>query len=201
MTRTPPARNSPTVSSASPRGRVKDILPGLPVPRLLPRRILRFPEHPETGRLGQWAGDPAAHNLRHGRGMAPWTISMAARAFSRAPWVSPGLATNGSPHDVAWAIARQSVPLGFNWIHSPVLDVNTNPLNPEVGTRSYGEDSETVATLRSRGHARHEGGRVDHHRQALPRTGRVRVRRPPGPPGDQLCQGGRWRDTWRRSRR
>ncbi len=46
--------------------------------------------------------------------------------------------------DVAWATARQVVPLGFNWIHSPVLDVNTNPYNPEIGTRSYSEDFEEV---------------------------------------------------------
>ncbi len=58
-----------------------------------------------------------------------------------------GLAKTGDvslAHDAAWAAARQLTPLGFSWIHSPVLDVNTNPDNPEIGARSFGEDPETV---------------------------------------------------------
>ncbi len=47
-------------------------------------------------------------------------------------------------YDVAWAVSRQMHPLGFNWIHSPVLDVNTNPRNPEDGTRSYAETPDEV---------------------------------------------------------
>ena len=34
-------------------------------------------------------------------------------------------------------IAKQASAVGANMIHSPVLDVNTNPLNPEIGTRSF----------------------------------------------------------------
>jgi beta-N-acetylhexosaminidase len=34
-------------------------------------------------------------------------------------------------------IARQAKAVGANMIHSPVLDVNTNPLNPEIGVRSF----------------------------------------------------------------
>jgi beta-N-acetylhexosaminidase len=34
-------------------------------------------------------------------------------------------------------IARQARAVGANMIHSPVLDVNTNPLNPEIGARSF----------------------------------------------------------------
>jgi beta-N-acetylhexosaminidase len=45
----------------------------------------------------------------------------------------------------AWAVGRQLVPLGFSWIHSPVLDVNTNPMNPEIGVRSYSPDPEEAA--------------------------------------------------------
>jgi beta-N-acetylhexosaminidase len=40
-------------------------------------------------------------------------------------------------YKVALATGRQLKALGVNMIHSPVLDVNTNPLNPEIGTRSY----------------------------------------------------------------
>lgn len=59
-----------------------------------------------------------------------------------------GLTASGkvqNAYDAAWATASQVTPLGFNWIHSPVLDVNTEPLNPEIGTRSYGETSEEVS--------------------------------------------------------
>lgn len=45
---------------------------------------------------------------------------------------------------VAWATARQLVPLGVDWIHSPILDINTNPLNPEIGTRSYSDRADVA---------------------------------------------------------
>jgi len=53
----------------------------------------------------------------------------------------------------ALALAKQCRAMGLNMIHSPVLDVNVNPDNPEVGTRSYSDDPDAViryakATLR-----------------------------------------------------
>lgn len=51
-----------------------------------------------------------------------------------------GIAASGDPslaYRVALATGRQLKAVGVNMIHSPVLDVNTNPLNPEIGTRSY----------------------------------------------------------------
>ena len=35
--------------------------------------------------------------------------------------------------------------VGFNWDFAPVLDVDSNPLNPVIGNRSYGCDPEQVA--------------------------------------------------------
>jgi beta-N-acetylhexosaminidase len=58
-----------------------------------------------------------------------------------------GLAASGDPkmaYRVGWSIARQARAVGANMIHSPVLDVNTNPKNPEIGTRAYADDAETV---------------------------------------------------------
>lgn len=52
-----------------------------------------------------------------------------------------GMTLSGDEHlsyDVGWAVAKQVSGVGFSWIHSPVADVNTNPLNPEIGTRSFG---------------------------------------------------------------
>lgn len=48
-------------------------------------------------------------------------------------------------HDVAWAIGTQFKALGFNWVHSPVLDVNTEALNTEISVRSYSEDPDEAA--------------------------------------------------------
>lgn len=58
-----------------------------------------------------------------------------------------GIARSGDPqlaYEVALAICKQLVPIGFGWTHSLVLDVNTNAMNPEIGTRSFGEDPDTV---------------------------------------------------------
>jgi beta-N-acetylhexosaminidase len=43
------------------------------------------------------------------------------------------------------SMARQLKTAGFSMIHSPVVDVNTNPKNPEVGIRSFGDDTAHVA--------------------------------------------------------
>lgn len=40
-------------------------------------------------------------------------------------------------YKVAKAIGMQARALGVNMIHSPTIDVNTNPRNPEIGTRAY----------------------------------------------------------------
>lgn len=42
------------------------------------------------------------------------------------------------------AIALQAREMGVNMIHSPTLDVNTNPRNPEIGTRAYSDRQEEV---------------------------------------------------------
>lgn len=48
-------------------------------------------------------------------------------------------------YEIARAISRQSRAVGFSWIHSPVLDVNSDPRNPEIYTRSYSDRAEEVA--------------------------------------------------------
>jgi beta-N-acetylhexosaminidase len=48
-------------------------------------------------------------------------------------------------YEVAWAISRQMTALGFNWIHSPVLDVNTEAMNSEISIRSYSPDPDEAA--------------------------------------------------------
>jgi len=48
-------------------------------------------------------------------------------------------------YTAAKAVARQAKATGFSWIHSPVLDINTEPMNPEIGTRAYSDVAEVVA--------------------------------------------------------
>ncbi|MBX3461612.1 MAG: serine hydrolase [Planctomycetes bacterium] len=45
--------------------------------------------------------------------------------------------------------AREAGALGCHWVFAPVLDVNSNPDNPIINTRSFGEDPDLVARLGS----------------------------------------------------
>ncbi|MEX2177671.1 MAG: glycoside hydrolase family 3 N-terminal domain-containing protein [Gemmatimonadaceae bacterium] len=61
--------------------------------------------------------------------------------------------------DVARAIAREARASGIHINFAPTVDVNVNPNNPVIGTRSFGEDPQRVAHLSAlfvRG--THEGG-------------------------------------------
>lgn len=61
-----------------------------------------------------------------------------------------GLAASGDKqvcYRAAKAVARQLCAVGINMIHSPVLDVNTNPENPEIGTRSFSADPNVCGTF------------------------------------------------------
>lgn len=43
--------------------------------------------------------------------------------------------------------AREARAIGIHWVLAPVLDINSNPANPVVNLRSYGEDPELVGRL------------------------------------------------------
>lgn len=54
-----------------------------------------------------------------------------------------GIAATGNKDNayrVSEAVAKQSLSVGFNYMHSPVLDINTNPRNPEIYTRAFSDD-------------------------------------------------------------
>lgn len=58
-----------------------------------------------------------------------------------------GVAASGNPdlaYRIAKSLAKQVRAVGVNMLHSPVLDVNTNQNNPEIGPRSYGSNPEVV---------------------------------------------------------
>lgn len=44
-------------------------------------------------------------------------------------------------------VARESRAIGVHWNFFPVADVNSNPLNPIINTRSFGEDPQQVGEL------------------------------------------------------
>lgn len=46
---------------------------------------------------------------------------------------------------VAKALAEQSRAVGVHWIHSPDVDINTDPRNPEIGIRAYSDKADEVA--------------------------------------------------------
>jgi beta-N-acetylhexosaminidase len=50
-------------------------------------------------------------------------------------------------YEVAKAIAEEARAVGIQVNFAPVVDVNINPNNPVIGTRSFGEDPERVARL------------------------------------------------------
>jgi beta-N-acetylhexosaminidase len=70
--------------------------------------------------------------------------------FSDAKWWLPAmaLAATGDPafaEEQARATAREALAGGINHILAPVADVNVDPLNPVINTRSFGEDPHEVA--------------------------------------------------------
>lgn len=58
-----------------------------------------------------------------------------------------GIAASGDPslaYRVGLCIAKQATAVSGNMIHSPLIDVNTNPKNPEVGSRAYSDNAADV---------------------------------------------------------
>ncbi|KAI0656311.1 glycoside hydrolase [Cubamyces menziesii] len=47
--------------------------------------------------------------------------------------------------EVSAATGRELRAAGINWVYSPVGDINTDPRNPVIGVRSFGDDPGTVA--------------------------------------------------------
>lgn len=75
--------------------------------------------------------------LRQARGYTEWPSHMA-------------LGATGDPENarlVAEALGRELLAVGINMDLAPVLDVNSNPRNPVIGTRSFGSDPQRVAAF------------------------------------------------------
>ncbi|OCH91328.1 glycoside hydrolase [Obba rivulosa] len=58
------------------------------------------------------------------------------------------LAASGSPalaEEISAASGKEMRLAGINWVYSPVADVNSDPRNPVIGVRSFGDDPQEVA--------------------------------------------------------
>lgn len=64
-------------------------------------------------------------------------------AFPRA--MALGRTLPGITEHIAAAIAEEARAIGVTWNFAPVCDINANPNNPIINTRSFGEDPTTVA--------------------------------------------------------
>jgi beta-N-acetylhexosaminidase len=54
------------------------------------------------------------------------------------------------PYRLGAMMARELSALGFHWDFAPVVDVDTNPLNPVIGERSFSRDAAVVGQVGAR---------------------------------------------------
>lgn len=98
-----------------------------------------------TDRLREAAGRPLwfAADLERGAG----------QQFEGGATLPPPAALAAHPEperavrQAAALTAREARSVGVNWVFAPVLDLDVEPRNPIVGTRSFGDDPGTVARL------------------------------------------------------
>lgn len=77
---------------------------------------------------------------------AEWGMSMRLDSTYKYPWnmTLGAIKDNSLIEKMGEQMAEQSKRLGINFTFSPVVDINTNPDNPIIGNRSYGETKEIV---------------------------------------------------------
>lgn len=77
---------------------------------------------------------------------AEWGMSMRLDSTFRYPWnMSLGAISDLKLIEKMGAqMAQQSKRLGIHFTFAPVIDINTNPKNPIIGNRSFGENKEAV---------------------------------------------------------
>ncbi len=87
--------------------------------------------------LGRLEGGLFAHYLLDAGGATVFPSAMAIAATGR----------DEDAYDVAKAIGREARAVGIQINFAPTVDVNNNPANPVINTRSFGEDPVRVARL------------------------------------------------------
>ncbi|MEP6835468.1 MAG: glycoside hydrolase family 3 N-terminal domain-containing protein [Gemmatimonas sp.] len=87
--------------------------------------------------LGRLEGGVFTHYLMDAGGATVFPNAMAIAATGRI----------SDAYDVGHAIAEEAKAVGILMNFAPVVDVNNNPANPVINTRSFGEDPKRVALL------------------------------------------------------
>ncbi|MDB4893430.1 MAG: hypothetical protein JWL61_5285 [Gemmatimonadetes bacterium] len=87
--------------------------------------------------LGRLEGGIFSHYMLDGGGATVFPNAMAIAATGR----------EQDAYDVGHAIATEARAVGIMMNFAPVVDVNNNPANPVINTRSFGEDPKQVARL------------------------------------------------------
>lgn len=87
--------------------------------------------------LGRLEGGLFSHYLLDAGGATVFPTAMAIAATGR----------DEDAYDVGKAIAQEGRAVGIHVNFAPVVDVNNNPANPVINTRSFGEDPARVARL------------------------------------------------------
>lgn len=115
-------------------------------------------EGPELQRHGPFTAAMTANDLqRESKGKVPLIF---AADFERgasmrllATPAFPHAMAFGATHDPSYAerfgkvVGEESRALGIAWNYFPVADVNANPANPVINTRSFGEDPQEVGAM------------------------------------------------------
>lgn len=75
-----------------------------------------------------------------------WGVGMRMDSVLDFPWnlTLGAIQDNDILYEIGKSIGEQHLRMGLKMNYSPVLDVNSNPLNPIIGNRSFGEDPENV---------------------------------------------------------
>ena len=87
--------------------------------------------------LGRLEGGVFTHYLLDAGSATVFPTAMAIAATAR----------DSDAYDVGRVIGREARAVGITINFAPVVDVNNNPANPVINTRSFGEDAERVARL------------------------------------------------------
>lgn len=103
----------------------------------------------EVSRLTGWLREAASEPLLFCADMERGAGQQVLGATQLPP--PAALALHADAEEVVEAAARitagEARGMGFNWVLAPVLDLDIEPRNPIVGTRSFGGDPERVARL------------------------------------------------------
>ena len=104
------------------------------------QKLARVPLHVSADlepALGRLEGGVFSHYMLDAGGATVFPPAMAIAATGR----------DQDAYDVGNVIGREARAVGININFAPVVDVNNNPLNPVINTRSFGEDPVRVARL------------------------------------------------------